>query len=43
MRIYFYDGSEMECYKIEIGMYGNLIVDEYRVVPMDEVINIYDD
>ena len=43
MRIYFYDGSSMFCTKIEISMYKDkLIVDEYKTVPMEEVIRIVD-
>lgn len=39
MTIYFYDGSYMECETIEIGI-ENFIIDEYRVVPLYEVLRI---
>lgn len=43
MRIYCYDGSKLDCTVIEFCMDGNLIADEYRIVPLDEIIRIEDD
>lgn len=41
MKIIFYDGSALECNSIEISGDGkNLIADEYRVVPLIEVLRI---
>ena len=43
MRIYFDDGSKLDCTEIEFTMNGNLIADEYRTVPLEEIIRITDD
>ena len=39
MIICFYDGSRLHCNKIEFGV-GELIVDEYRIVNIDEILKI---
>lgn len=36
MTIYLYDGSTLECGKIEIGFDG-IIADEYRLIQLDEI------
>ena len=39
MTIIFYDGSRLGCNEIEFGIDG-LIVDGYRVVPLNHVLKI---
>lgn len=43
MRIYMNDGGKLDCTEIEISMSGEIIADEYRIVPTDEVVRIVDD
>jgi len=40
MIIIFYDGSRMVCEKIEFSMDGNIIADEYRTIPIADVLKI---
>jgi len=42
MKIYFYDGGVLTCNKIEFGIDG-LIVDEFRLVPLEEIRMILSD
>lgn len=42
MKIYLYDGSTLTCNKIEFGIDG-LFVDEYRVIPLEEIRLILSD
>ena len=40
MIIYLIDGGTIRCSNIEPSMDGNLIVDEYRIIPLSDVIRI---
>ena len=40
MTIIFIDGSTMECRELEFGMYGDIIVDGYRMVDAKDIIRI---
>lgn len=41
MTIYLYDGSIVTCEKLEVGRDG-LILDEYRIIPIEDVVEIRD-
>ena len=43
MRIYFDDGGKLDCVELEVTMDGYLIADEYRIVPIEEIVRIVDD
>ena len=39
MKVIMYDGSILECSTVEFG-YNTIICDEYRIVPIIEVLRI---
>ena len=40
MIIYLYDGSSLSCEEIEFGAGGDIIADEYRMIPACESVRI---
>ena len=43
MIIVMYDGSRMECEEIEFTRDGNIFADEYRIIPIVDVVRITSD